>query len=95
MDELRAEIEQLKEMVALDNAEKEKAVASMDLIEQEILQCIALELDAFRRVKEKEGKAFKYSDVTEEELRKVAEKRFERALEAVRNVKEKAKSKTS
>ena len=52
MDELRAEIEQLKEMVALDNAEKEKAVASMDLIEQEILQCIALELDAFRRVKE-------------------------------------------
>lgn len=54
--------------------------------EQEILACVDCELETFKRIKKKEDKAFKYVDVTEEELRKVAEKRFGKALETIRAV---------
>lgn len=63
----------------------------MGRIEQDILQCVAFEREAFKRIKEREGKAFKYFDVTEEQLRKVAEKRFEKALKAVRFIQYKNK----
>lgn len=73
-------------MKGLDRAREENIANKMGEIKKHIAYCVDRELFIFQKLKEKEGKAFRYFNVSEEELQKAAEKRFEKVIEIIRYI---------